>query len=181
MSSCAASCCTCFPKASCVFATSVSWPTGNAPPSCRFVFNCWAQHNSPQPNKTCHPPVTHLTFGAVPSVVHRWWSSKDSPQTKSNFALHPRSRLPHDTTLSSSNPFRVAARYVSLRLNAQQNSSPSFPRTPATILSRTRQLPNSSAVLSRTVSPTLHTAVPAHSIPIGHASAATTGGSLLTA
>jgi len=28
-----------------------------------------------EPNKTFHPPGTHMTCGAVPSVVDRWWSS----------------------------------------------------------------------------------------------------------
>ena len=42
-----------------------------------------------------------------------------------------------------------------------------------------RPLPGSSAVLYRTVPETLHTAVFAHSISIGPASAATTSGFLL--
>jgi hypothetical protein len=45
----------------------------------------------------------------------------------------------------------------------------------------TNQFPLSSAVLYRTLSATLDTAVFPHSISIGPASAATTGGFLLTA
>src|SRR6267378_2100834 len=117
MNSCAASCCTCSPKASCASATSVFWPTGDAPPCCRFVFNCSAQHSNRRPTKT---PVARTTSGAAPCVVDRWWSSKGSPSQKSNFALHHWSPLPHETTLSSSNLSHVLACSVPLRLAAEQ-------------------------------------------------------------
>jgi hypothetical protein len=70
---------------------------------------------------------------------------------------------------------------VSLRLNAEQNPFSSFLSEAFTIFSHGRQLPTSSAVLSRTVSATLYTAPFLHSISIGPASAANTGGFLLTA
>jgi len=44
MNSCAASCCTCFPKASCASGTSASSPTAGAPHSYHFAFICSAQH-----------------------------------------------------------------------------------------------------------------------------------------
>src|SRR5215467_7904715 len=62
--------------------------TGDVPRSCNFAFTCSAQHKNREPNKTFHPPGTHLTCGAVPSVVDRWWSSSVSLLPKSNFALH---------------------------------------------------------------------------------------------
>ena len=46
MGSCAASGCTCFPKASSAFATSASWPTADAPLSCRFAFKYSAQYRA---------------------------------------------------------------------------------------------------------------------------------------
>src|SRR5215467_229519 len=180
MSSCAASCYTCFPKVSCASATSVSWLTGDVPRSCRFAFTCSAQHKNREPNKTFHPPGTHMTCGAVPSVVDRWWSSSVSLLPKSNFALHRCSLLPHETTLSSPHPSRVSACSISLRLNPEQNSFPRLLSAGSAILSRCSQLSPSAAVLSRTVSATLYTAVSYHSISIGPASAATTGGLLLT-
>jgi len=36
------------PKVLCASGTSVSWPTGDAPRSCRFAFNCSAPHKKPQ-------------------------------------------------------------------------------------------------------------------------------------
>src|SRR5215469_542380 len=180
MSSCAASCCICFPKASCAFAISASWPTGDAPLCCRSVFDCSAQQKNREPNKTFHPPGTHMTCGAVPSVVDRWWSSSGSRLPRSNFALHRCSLLPHETTLSSPNPSRVSPCSVSLRLNAEQNSFSRLLSACSAILSRRSQLSPSAAVLSRTVSATLYTAVSYHSISIAPASAATTGGLLLT-
>ncbi len=43
MNSCAASCCTCFPKVSCASGTSAPWPTAGAPHSYHFAFICSAQ------------------------------------------------------------------------------------------------------------------------------------------
>ncbi len=181
MNSCAASCCTCSPKASCASATSASWPTADAPPSCRFAFNCSARHSNRKPNKRSPPPMTHGTFGAAPCVVDRWWSSRGTPLRTSNFGLHRWSLLPHETTLSSSNPSRVSACSLPLRLAAEPISSSRFLGAVYAIRFRASQLPLSSAVLCRTVSATPHTAVSPPSISIGPASAATTGGFLLTA
>jgi hypothetical protein len=83
--------------------------------------------------------------------------------------------------LSNPNPSRLSACSVSLRLNAEQNSILNFLSASSTILSSSSPFPASSAVLYRTVSATLHTAVSSHSISIGPASAATTSGFLLAA
>src|SRR6267142_5955319 len=180
MNSCAAFCCTCPPKSSCAPATSISWPTGDAPLSCRSVFNCSAQYRNRRPIKT---PVARTTSGAAPCVVDRWWSSKGFRLQKSNFVLHLHrcSPLPHETTLSNSNPSRVSACSVPVRVAAKQISSSSFLSAVSAMLFRTSQFPLSSAMLQRTASATLCTAVSPHSISIGPASAATTGGFLLTA
>ena len=88
--------------------------------------------------------------------------------------------LPHAKQIKVAHPLMLRAIAAFLRLNAQQDSSPSFTSTAAATLSRGRQLPASSAVLSRAVLPTLNTAVLPHSISIRTASAAPTGGFLLT-
>src|SRR6267154_3605944 len=171
---------TCSPKVSYVFATSVSWPIGDVPLCSRFAFSCSARYKNPQPIRTSPPPMTRTTFGAAPSVVDRWWSSKGSPLQKSNFVLH-RCSLPHETTLSNSNPSRVSACSLPLRLAAQQISSSRLLGALYAILCRPSQPLLSSAMLYRTISATLHTAVSSHSISIGPASAATTSGFLLAA
>jgi hypothetical protein len=76
---------------------------------------------------------------------------------------------------------RLSACSVSLRLNAGQDSILNFLSASSTILSCLTPFPVSSAVLYRTVSPTLHTAVSSHSISIGPASATTASGFLLAA
>jgi hypothetical protein len=78
-------------------------------------------------------------------------------------------------------PARLSACSVSLRLNAEQNSILNFLSASFAILSCPSPFPAPSAVLYRTVSATLHTAVSSHSISIGPASAATTSGFLLAA
>ena len=178
MNSCVASFCTYSPRASCASAISVSWPTGDAPRSCRFAFNCSVHHRKRRPIKT---PLVRTISGAAPSAVDRWWWWKGSPRQKSNFALHPGSRLLHETTLSNPNPSRVSARCVPLCLAATQISSSSFLRAVSAIFFRGSQLPLPSAVLYCTASATPRTAAFPHSISIGPPSAATTGGFLLTA
>src|SRR5260370_8978337 len=94
MSSCDASSCICFPKASSAFATLASSPTGGAPLSCRFAFNYSTQYSHRRPNQK--PPLV----GSAPTVAERWWSSRDLPLPRSNSALHPLStESPHDTTI----------------------------------------------------------------------------------
>src|SRR5467141_3735932 len=178
MNSCVASSCTCSPKVSYAFAILVSWPIGDVPLSCRYAFTCLARHNNRRQIKM---PLTRTVFGVVPSVVDRWWSSKGLRLQRFNFGLHRCSLLPHETPLSNPHPARLSACSVSLRLNAEQNSILNFLSASSTILSCPSPFPAPSAVLYRTVSATLHTAVSSHSISIGPASAATTSGFLLAA
>jgi hypothetical protein len=67
-------------------------------------------------------------------VVDQWWSLKDSPLQKSNFVLHRGPRSLHETTLSNSNPPRVSACSVPLRLAAKQISFSNFLPTVSGIL-----------------------------------------------
>ena len=124
MNSYVASCCTCFPTASYASATSASWPTGAVPLSCRFAFRCSARHR--KQSKTRPAPRTPLIFGSAPSVLDRWWSSRDSRLPKCNFVLHRWSPLPHETTLSINKILRAPPRSVVVRLIAEQICSFSF-------------------------------------------------------
>src|SRR4029453_15444793 len=131
MNSCAASSCMCFPKASCAFETSDSWPTGDAPSSCHFAFICSIQRR--RPSKTYPAAKTQVIFGAVQNAVDRRRLSKDSLLPKSNSALHlPWSLLPHETTLYNSKLLRASAPSVSLCLAVLQTTPlyclNSFPR-----------------------------------------------------
>ena len=100
MSSCAASCCTCCPKASSASATSASLPTAAAPLSCRFAFNYSTQYRHRNPNQKHRLPRNRILFGAVPNVAAPWWSSKDLLRPSSNFVLHPGSPEPrHETPI----------------------------------------------------------------------------------
>lgn len=172
MSSSAVSCCTCCPKASYGSATLVFSPTGDAPASCRFVFNCSARPKNRKPNQTSHPPAIRMNFGAAPSVVARWWSSKSSRPSRSNFVRHRWPPLLHDTTFSISNSLRVSACSVPVCLLAEPISSRSFLSAVSAILLRGNELPLSSVLLHRTASATHHAALSCHPIPIGPASAA---------
>src|SRR5215470_2759313 len=178
MTSCDASCCTCFPKVSCAFVTSASWRIGSELLSCRCAFNCSMQHNNRGPNKM---PLTQTTFGAALSVADRWWSSKDSPLQKSNCALHRGSPPRHEGTFSNSKSSRASTCCAPLRSATKQISPSSVTRAITGILLRKSESLPLFVLLYRTASATLDTVLFAHSIPIGPASAATTGGFLLTA
>jgi hypothetical protein len=71
MSSCVASYCTSFQKASCASVTSAFWPTANAPHSYRFAFSFWNRHNNRKPNNTVPAPKTSPILGAALSAVDR--------------------------------------------------------------------------------------------------------------
>jgi hypothetical protein len=106
MNSCAASCCTCFPKVLCAFETSDSSPTAAAPRSYHFAFICSAQHR--RQSKTYPAAKTQVIFGSAQNVVDRCRSSKGLLLSRSNSVLHlPWSRLPHETSLYSTNPLRA--------------------------------------------------------------------------
>src|SRR6266404_67589 len=159
MSSCAASCCTCFRKVSCAFVTSDSSPTGDAPRSCHFASISSAQRR--RQSKTSQAAMTQVIFGAVQNAVDRCRSSKDSPLPKSNFVLLPPwSPRPHETTIYHKKSLRASARSVSPRLAIPQTTAfyflkPCFGTSFA--LSSPIQLPLSSVVLCRTASAHLDT------------------------
>jgi hypothetical protein len=125
MSSCAVSCCICFPKASSAFATLASSPTGGAPLSSRSAFNYSEQYSHRRSNLKPPLPRNRAHFGSVPSVAERWWSSRDLPLPRSNSALRLRSSVPHETNYQ--NPqisIRPSARSALVRLAAEKSSSP---------------------------------------------------------
>ena len=105
MSSCAASCCTCSPKASSASATSASSPTAAAPLSCRFAFNYSTPSSHRRQNQKPRLPRNRALFGAVLNVAAPWWSSKDLLQPSSNFVLRPGSpESRHETPIPISLP-----------------------------------------------------------------------------
>src|SRR5437879_2153161 len=123
MNSYAASCCTCFPKVLCGSATSASWPTASVPPACRSAFSCSLPPNNRKPDKALPSIRTHAILGLAPSVVARWCSSSGLRLPKSNFALHPRSRLQHETTPANPKTPCASARSVSPWLAAEHTLS----------------------------------------------------------
>jgi hypothetical protein len=114
MSSCAASCCICSPRASSASATSASSPTEGAPPYCRCASPLSTQLHR-KPNRKPRPLQPCTRCGAVPSAANRWPLSNDSQPHNSNSVLH-RSWPPlHELTrtLPHSLRFRVSRRSVS--------------------------------------------------------------------
>src|SRR6266571_242478 len=87
MSSCAASCCIYFPRASSASATSASSPIGGAPLCCHFAWQHSAQFH-PRPNQKLPPLRNRNLFGVAPTVADRWRSSNALPLLKSNSVLH---------------------------------------------------------------------------------------------
>src|SRR5579864_535427 len=87
MSSCAASYCTCSPRASSASATSASSPTEGVPFCCRCALPLSTQfHRELKPKPR---PLQLLTrCGAVPSAADRWPSSNDLQPHNSNSVLH---------------------------------------------------------------------------------------------
>ena len=133
MSSCAASCCICFPKASSAFATLASSPTGGAPLSSRCVFNYSEPYSHRRPNQKPPLPRNPAHFGSVPSVAERWRSSRDLPLPRSNSALHPLStESPHDTTIPISLTQCLSPPVGVVRPFLPQTSYP-FPTSPQTL------------------------------------------------
>ena len=140
MSSCAASCCICFPKASSAFATLVSLPTAGAPPSCRFAFNYSEQYSHRTPNQKPLLPRNRAHFGSVPNAAAAWWSSRDSPLPRSNSVLHPLSpQSPHETTFPSSLTWCPSPPAGVVRPACPQTSCP-FPTSTQNPVPTTRKL-----------------------------------------
>src|ERR1039458_5427422 len=131
MSSCAASSCTCCPKASSASATLASSPTGGAPLSCRFACNSSAQYRHRQPNQKPPRSRNPAHFGSVPSVAAAWWSSRDLPRPSSNSVLHPfSSEPPHETTIPAPPLVRPSCPQTKLPApNLASNSRPNPTQT----------------------------------------------------
>ena len=167
MSSCADSCCTCFPKASSAFGTSDSWPIASVPSPCHSASPCSARQ--PKLRKRLPPPV-HAIFGVAPIVVGRCASSNDSRLPIFNYAPHlSRSRLLHEATIHITNAPGVSSLSVLLRLFAQQTPPSRFlsSSTIGQLTSPTTfSLSKSSVVLHSANSAGLHPHTPDHSFPI---------------
>src|SRR5208283_2751237 len=96
MSSCAASCFTCFRVASCASVTSASWPTGNALRSCHYASACSLPHSGT------------ARFAAGPCT-----SSRGSPRLNCFcFARHPILDYVRHETTSTSSTCPLAAAYT---------------------------------------------------------------------
>jgi len=129
MSSCAASCCICFPKVSCASVTSASWPTANVPRPCHFAFSCSARDHLHKPSKRSPQPVRAI-FGFAPSAVGRCWSSKGLRLRKSSSALHrPLIPSPHEITTNTTKRLPPSEDTLSLCFLVQQISSSSLTRS----------------------------------------------------
>ena len=127
MSSCAASCCICFPKVSCASETLASWPIASVPPLCHFAFNCLVQHH--KPSKRSPPPVPAI-FGLAPSAVGRCWSSKDLRLLRSSCVLH-RPGMPsrHEQTVDITKSFACFGSLPLFLSFCPTNPSSPSPRT----------------------------------------------------
>lgn len=161
MNSCAASCGTCSRKGSCAFATSVSWPTADAPLFCPSAFNCSAHHKA-YPSGERLPSLTQTVFGDAPSVADRWWSSKGSPPQNSNCVPHHWS-MPRHEKFSPTRIFRASyARSARVSLVTNQNSSPCFLTPLAHALFHLRSFLFSTLLLHHSTSRANHANGPKH-------------------
>jgi hypothetical protein len=149
MSSCAASYCICFPKASSAFATLASSPTAGAPLSCRFAFNYSEPYSHRIPNQKPLLPRNRAHFGSVPNVAAAWWSSRDLRLPRSNSVLHPLSpESPHDTKIPISLTRCLSPPAGVVRPSCPQISYP-FPISPQTLAPTQPKLqPNPSSLSS---------------------------------
>src|SRR5215470_18747407 len=167
-------------KVSYASGTSASSLIASAPQPCHSVFSRSVQHPNHKPPRKPPPPQTNSGF--VPTAAAKWPSSSGSLLTRSPSPVLRRSPLAlHETTLSNSNSSHVTSRSVPLRLRAGPISSFRTLIAISQILYQRTSLLLSLAVLYCMPSATLHTTLYPHSIPIGPASAATTGGSLQVA
>src|SRR5208283_3574378 len=140
MSSSAASCCTCSPRASSASATSASSPTAGGLPSCRFAFKFSAPCSHLKPNQKPPLPGNRTRFGAVLNVVGPWWSSRDLRRPSSNSVRHPFSpEPPHETTILSSRTRCSSPPAGVVRLSCPQTSYP-FPTSAQSPVPSTRKL-----------------------------------------
>jgi len=84
MSSCAASCCTCSPKASSAFAISASSPIGGAPRFCRFADKRSARCSQCKLKRKHRLLSSPTGFGPVPSAVGQGSSSRGLHRLRSS-------------------------------------------------------------------------------------------------
>ena len=164
MSSCAASYCTCSPRASSASVTSASSPTEGVPFCCHGA----SPLSTPLHRKTNRKRrllLQRTRCGAVPSVADRWSSSNDSQPHNSNFVLHHSWSRLHEIT-----PPHTA---LSARFRASHRSvSPSPLHTFFTPSDRVASNGNSPAHTPALPPPDFYTPLSPHSICIRPASAA---------
>src|SRR5260370_960756 len=152
MSSCVASCCTCFPKASFAFATLASSPTAAVPLCCRFACKHSTRCSHRPPNREPLLRRNLARSGSVPNVAAPWWSSRDLPLPSSNSVLHPCSPEPlHETKIPSSLTRCRSPPAGVVRPSCPQTSCP-LPTPAETIALTPRKLqPNQSYLCFRSV------------------------------
>src|SRR5271157_5441728 len=115
MSSCAASCCTCFRVASCASVTSASWPTGNALRSCHYASACCRvqQKTYSQPHRLLPIVRTLPHSGTARFAAGPCTSSRGSPRLNCFcFARHPILDYVRHETTSTSSTCPLAAAYT---------------------------------------------------------------------
>jgi hypothetical protein len=123
MSSCAASCCTCFPKVSCASGTSASSPTASVPHSYHFAFICSVQHR--RQNKTFQAAKPQVIFGyAQNAVTHDGHRKTHRCRNPTSFSSRPghRGRMKRPSTTRN---LCVRQRAQSLRAWPFRKSRPS--------------------------------------------------------
>src|SRR2546422_9121519 len=169
MSSCAASCCTCFPRASSASATSASSPTGAAPLS----YRCAAQHSgcsTPDRTRNIHAP------GIEPSLALSQLWRADDRRREAHRCPDPTpfpTAASHSCRMKPPSPSRKACLLGRTRPRVSPRQiHPFFPLFPLARYHRFPFLPTlNSQQLSSSPPPTApafpDTALPLHSISIG--------------
>src|SRR5271157_4902785 len=115
MSSCAASCFTCFRVASCASVTSASWPTGNALRSCHYAsaYSRVQQKTYSQPHRLLPIVRTLPHSGTARFAAGPCTSSRGSPRLNCFcFARHPILDYVRHETTSTSSTCPLAAAYT---------------------------------------------------------------------
>ena len=185
MSSCAASCCTCFPKASCAFGTSDSWPTAARHAPCHFAFILLGSAPQTEPEHRRRQDSSDLWLcpkcGGPMVVIERLTACRNP----TSFSTRPGHGC-RMKRLSTTRNLCVSRHAQSLlRLLAPQTSSSRSSRSSTdSQLAFANHYSSLHSRLSCSVAqlrPTSTPHLPLHSIPIGPASAATTGGPVQTA
>ena len=135
MSSCAASSCMSFPKASFASATSASSPTGGGLLSCPSAFKYSAPYHNRRLNRQHPPPSNPALFTAVPNAAGPWSSSRPSPPFRSCSVPRLRSPVPHETNFQNSQTsIPLSARSALLRLFPEKVLAPHPGSLPTAII-----------------------------------------------